>query len=566
MDKLTLAYFSMEFGIDPVIPTYSGGLGILAGDTIRAAADLGLPAVGVTLLHRKGFFRQHLSPSGEQSESDYEWRPEEHLEPLAFRVKATIAGKPVWVAAWRYQVTGESGHTVPLYFLDTNLPENTASDRALTDYLYGGDERYRLCQEAILGYGGIAMLRVLGHHTVEAYHMNEGHSALTILALLEEPTWGRGLGALKSSEREAVTRHCVFTTHTPLPVGHDVFPVDMVREVLGDERADFLVESHCCGSGKLNMTSLALNFSRYVNGVSMRHEEIAQSMHTNYHIDAITNGVHAVTWTSDPFRRLYDRHIPQWRRDNLYLKYAIRIPAEEIWRTHQEAKRELVDEVARRTGTHLAPHVLTIGFARRAAEYKRHDLFFADPERLKRLVREVGPIQIIYGGKAHPRDAAGKAIIRRIFEASRVLKEFLTVVYLEEYDMTLARYLCAGVDLWLNTPQKPQEASGTSGMKAAMNGVPTLSILDGWWIEGHIEGVTGWAIGDGWQAASDTAREVASLYNKLEMVILPLYYQRPEQFAQVMRSVAAQNGSYFNTQRMIRQYLQNAYLAEPGTE
>lgn len=565
MDELTLAYFSMEFGIDPAIPTYSGGLGILAGDTIRAAADLGLPAVGITLIERKGFFRQHLNSSGEQSESDFDWLPEEHLERLAPRVKVTIAGEPVWVAAWRYQVTGESGHTVPVYFLDTNLPENTPWNRSLTDHLYGGDVRYRLCQEVILGYAGVAMLRTLGHRAVEAYHMNEGHSALTILSLLEEQTWGRGLGAMEPADREAVTRHCVFTTHTPLPVGHDVFPVDLVRDVLGDERTDFLIESRCCGDGALNMTSLALNFSRYVNGVSMRHEEVARSMHSNHRIDAITNGVHAVTWTSGPFQRLYDRYIPQWRRDNLYLKYAIRIPAAEIWQTHNDAKRELLSEVARRTGVRLEPHVMTIGFARRAAEYKRHDLFFSDPERLKRLVRETGPLQIIYGGKAHPRDGAGKAIIKRVFKAAAALKEFVPVVYLEEYDMSLAKYLCSGVDLWLNTPQKPHEASGTSGMKAALNGVPTLSILDGWWIEGHIEGVTGWAIGDGWQAAPDTARETGSLYDKLEMLIMPLYYHRPEQLAQVMRSAIALNGSYFNTQRMIRQYLQNAYLARAVT-
>jgi starch phosphorylase len=405
------------------------------------------------------------------------------------------------------------------------------------------------------------MLRTLGHRSVEAYHMNEGHSALMILALLEEQTWGRGLGALKPEEREVVTRHCVFTTHTPLPVGHDVFPVDLVRNVLGDERTDFLADSRCCDEGKFNMTGLALNFSRYVNGVSMRHEEVARSMHSNHRIDAITNGVHAVTWTSPTFQKLYDRFIPQWRRDNLYLKYAIRIPAEEIWRTHNEVKRELLDEVARRTGVRLEPSVLTIGFARRAAEYKRHALFFTDAGRLKSLVREVGPIQVIYGGKAHPRDAAGKAIIRRVFEAAGALREYLSVVYLEEYDITLAKYLCSGVDLWLNTPQKPQEASGTSGMKAALNGVPTLSVLDGWWIEGHIEGVTGWSIGDGWQSAPDTAREVASLYSKLEMVIMPLYYHRPERFARVMRSVIALNGSYFNTQRMIQQYLLNAYLA-----
>ncbi|MFH1032548.1 MAG: alpha-glucan family phosphorylase [Chloroflexota bacterium] len=560
MDELTVAYFSMEFGIDAAIPTYTGGLGILAGDAIRAAADLGLPAVGVTLLHRKGYFHQHLDACGNQSESDACWTPETFLEKLPLRVRVSIAGRPVQVQAWRYLVRSEFGHTVPIYFLDTCLPENTPWDQSLTDHLYGGDARYRLGQETVLGFGGIAMLRALGYLKIQAYHMNEGHSALVPLALMEEQTWGRGLPAMEPIDREAVIRHCVFTTHTPLPVGHDEFPIDLVREVLGSERADFLNKYQCCYNGALNMTTLALNFSRYVNGVSMRHEEIARNIYTNHHINAITNGVHAVTWTSPAFRELYDRFIPQWRRDNLYLKYAIRIPTEEIWQAHTKAKLELLAEVERRTGTHLDPQVMTIGFARRAAAYKRHDLIFHDLERLKRMVQGGRKLQIIYAGKAHPRDESGKALIRRVFDAANALKNIVPVVYLEEYDVALAKYVCSGVDLWLNTPQKPQEASGTSGMKAALNGVPTFSILDGWWIEGHIEGVTGWAIGDGWQSQPNAEKEAASIYDKLEQVIVPMYYDKQAQFMSIMRSAIALNGSYFNTQRMVTQYLQNAYL------
>jgi starch phosphorylase len=380
------------------------------------------------------------------------------------------------------------------------------------------------------------------------------------LALLEEQTWGRALQTIQPAEREAVSRHCVFTTHTPLAAGHDEFPIELVREVLGDERTNFLIEAQCCRKGALSMTSLALSFSRYVNGVSMRHEEVARKTFLNHHVDAITNGVHAVTWTSPSFCELYDRYIPQWRRDNLYLKYAIRIPLDEIRKAHARAKQELLAQVERRTGKHLDPQVMTIGFARRAAEYKRHDLLYHDLERLRSMVQRGLRLQIIYGGKAHPRDEGGKVLIRKVFEAAGALENCIPVVYLEEYDITLAKYVCSGVDLWLNTPQKPREASGTSGMKAALNGVPTFSILDGWWIEGHIEGVTGWCIGDGWQSETNMDEEASSLYDKLEQVIMPMYYEQPDQFASIMRSAIALNGSYFNAQRMVTQYMQNAYL------
>jgi len=560
MDTLTLAYFSMEFAIHPAMPTYTGGLGVLAGDTIRAAADLAIPAVGMTLLHRKGYFRQHLDESGNQSEFEKDWDPEDYLEKLPLRVQITMSGHPLQVQAWRYNVRSEFGHSVPVYFLDTCLPENSPWDQGLTNFLYGGDARYRLGQEIVLGFAGIAMLRSLGYHVVQTYHMNEGHSALITLALMEERAWGRGLHTMEAADSQAVKQRCVFTTHTPIPEGHDEFELSLTREILGNERTDFLIGARCCDNGKLNMTSLALSFSRYINGVSMRHEEVTRNIFTNHRIDAITNGVHATTWTSPVFTDLYDLHIPQWRRDNLYLKYAIRIPLEEIQKAHKEAKAGLLKEIERRTGIRLDPGVMTIGFARRATEYKRHDLLFHDIEKLKRMVRNGGRMQVIYGGKAHPRDEAGKALIRKVFKAAEELKDDLPVIYLEEYDIDLARYVYSGVDLWLNTPLKPREASGTSGMKAALNGVPTFSILDGWWIEGHIEGVTGWSIGGGWQSESDSGREVASLYDKLENVILPVYYEHPEQYAGIMRSVISVNGSYFTTQRMLTQYVQNAYL------
>mgnify|MGYP001035185916 CR=1 FL=1 len=559
-DTLAVAFFSMEFGLDPAMPTYAGGLGVFAGDTIRAAADVELPVVGVTLLHRKGYFCQHLDGFGRQTESPAQWSPEGLLELLSPRVMITLAGQQVQVQAWRYLVRGESGYTVPVYFLDTNIPENPSWVRNLTDHLYGGDAHYRLCQEIVLGFGGVAMLRALSHQKVRAYHLNEGHSAFTALALLEERMWGQSLNTTTEEDEEAVRQRCVFTTHTPTPAGHDEFPLNLVREVLGEARTNFLMTTQCCTDCALSMTNLALDFSRYINGVSMRHEEVSQTIFANHRIDAITNGVHAVTWTSPPFQQIYDRYIPEWRRDNLHLRYAVRISLDETWRAHSEAKKGLLQEVERRTGKRLDPSVMTIGFARRATAYKRSDLLFHDINRLREIAQRAGRLQIIYGGKAHPTDEIGKALIRRIFQASNDLADTIPVVYLEEYDLSLARYLCSGVDLWLNTPQKPQEASGTSGMKAALNGVPSLSVLDGWWIEGHIEGVTGWSIGNGWRTETDPQAEIISLYDKLEHTILPLFYQHPNDFASVMRSAIALNGSYFNAQRMIVQYLQNAYI------
>jgi starch phosphorylase len=315
-------------------------------------------------------------------------------------------------------------------------------------------------------------------------------------------------------------------------------------------------------AGTLNMTYLALHHSRYVNGVAMRHGEISRGMFPGYPINSIANGVHAATWAAEPMRRLFDRHIPEWRLDNLYLRYAGSIAAAEVLEAHAECKRQLIEEISRRSGIRFEPRALTLGFARRATAYKRADLLFTDMDRLRRIARTAGSIQIVYSGKAHPRDEAGKELIRRVFAAAEALHGEIPVVYLEDYDMDLARMLCAGVDVWINTPQKPQEASGTSGMKSAINGVPSLSILDGWWLEGCIEGITGWAIGEDGGQPSDWGREAASLYDKLEYVIGPLFYQRPLAFAEVMRSAIALNGSFFNAQRMVFQYLRNAYL--PG--
>ena len=555
-----IAYFSMEVGLDSSMPTYSGGLGVLAGDTLRAAADLGLPMIGITLIHRKGYFRQRLDAAGNQTESPARWDFEQTLEAMVPRVFVPISGRAVMLRAWRYIVRGVFGHTVPVYFLDTALNENEPWEQSLTDALYDGDARHRLCQEIVLGMGGVAMLEALGYKHISTYHMNEGHASLLTLALLERESAHGNLASATESDREAVSQRSVFTTHTPVPAGHDEFPVDLVRAVLGEQRTVALERMQCIQDGRLNMTCLALRLSRYVNGVAMRHGEISRGMFPQYPIDSITNGVHALTWTAPPFRNLYDRYIPEWRRDNFYLRYAIKVPLSEIRRAHVLAKQEMIAHIAQRANIHLSENVFTLCFARRAAAYKRADLLFSDIDRLKNIADHTGPFQVIYSGKAHPRDEAGKAMIRRIFTLAEQLRDALKIVYLENYDMELARTLCAGVDVWLNTPERPLEASGTSGMKAALNGVPSFSVLDGWWIEGHVEGVTGWSIGNPDDTDVDPASEAQALYDKLEHAILPLYYAKPETYTDIRRSTIALNGSFFHTQRMVLQYVRNAYL------
>ena len=568
-DQARIAYFSMEIALEASIPTYSGGLGILAGDMLRSAADLGLPMVGVTLAYRKGYFEQKLDAHGQQTESPSVWKPEELVQAADATISLSIEGRRVHVRAWRYRITGLHGGEVPVYLLDTMLAQNDPKDQKLTDQLYGGDRRYRLCQEIVLGVGGVRLLKALGHTNLESYHMNEGHSAFLAMALFEDQLREQGTKPeellteeyLKGGFLEEVKRlrqKCIFTTHTPVPAGHDVFDRGLVTQVIGQHRASVLEAGGLMPSGLLNMTELALACSRYVNGVAMRHGEISRNMFPGFSIRAITNGVHAVTWTSLPFQQLYDEHIPEWRGDNRYLRYAMGISVEQIRRAHAETKRLLIDAIQRETGVALDESALTLGFARRAAVYKRADLLLSNPERLERIAKNLGPIQIIYAGKAHPADEEGKALIRRVYEHAARLKDCVRLIYLENYDMRWGQLLTGGTDLWLNTPLRPYEASGTSGMKASLNGVPSLSVLDGWWIEGYGEGVTGWSIGDD-TPAYGASNEIESLYDKLEKVILPQFYKSPLAYGEVMRGAIAFNGSFFNTQRMLHQYVQNAY-------
>ncbi len=558
--NVKVAYFSMEIALDPSIPTYSGGLGVLAGDTIRAAADLKVPMVAVSLLHRRGYFQQRLDERGRQTEGSAKWAPSELLQELSERVAVTIEGREVHLRAWRYDVQGGAGGVVPVYLLDTDLSENDEWDRALTDHLYGGDDYYRLCQEVVLGIGGVRMLRALGQHDIHRFHLNEGHAALLTLELLDEAARAAGRTTFVREDADTVHEQCVFTTHTPVPAGHDKFPLDLVARVLQRDEIKEMQDIFC-HDGLVNMTALALKLSAYVNGVAKRHAEVSRLMFAEYTIDSITNGVHVRTWTSAPFAAVFDRHMPMWREDSFSLRYAYGIPNQEIWDAHGEAKSRLIAHINERLATKLKPGVFTLGFARRAAAYKRADLLLHDIERLKAITVSTGPLQVVYAGKAHPRDSDGKNLIARIFELREALKGHVEIVYLPDYDWQLGALVTAGVDVWLNTPRPPMEASGTSGMKAALNGVPSLSILDGWWSEGCIEGRTGWAIDPGPVDDDDrTDADAAALYDKLENVVMPLFYNNRKGFIDVMLQAIALNGSFFNSHRVVLQYVSKAYL------
>ena len=585
--KRIVAYFSMEIALENAMPSYSGGLGVLAGDTVRAAADLRLPMVAVSLLYRKGYFTQRLAEDGSQTEEPVEWRVEDFLQEEPVRANVSIEDRRVELRCWRYTVKGVRGFEVPVYFLDADLLSNAVSDRSLTGTLYGGDSYYRLCQEVVLGIGGVRILRALGYNDLTRYHMNEGHAALLSLELLGEEAREAGRSSIRGEDIDKVRGKCIFTTHTPVPAGHDRFPMEYLTRVF-PKQTDFLdlkdasaaelmkrvlqadqsypgIQEAARGGASLNMTQLALGLSTYVNGVAKVHGETSRQMFPQVPIEAITNGVHAGTWTSPAFQQLFDRYIPSWREDNYSLRGALGLPAEDVWSAHLIAKHELFEVVRKKTGLNFDAEVFTIGFARRATGYKRADLILADLDRLRQIAKNAGAFQIIYAGKAHPNDGGGKDIIRHIFQAKKALRKTVPTVFLDNYDLDLGGKMTSGVDLWLNTPQFPLEASGTSGMKAALNGVPSLSILDGWWVEGHIEGVTGWSIGESRRVAAaavatDNAAEAESLYSKLEGVILPMYYNERSRFLGVMQHAIAINGSFFNTQRMVQQYITDAYL------
>jgi starch phosphorylase len=549
-----VAYFSMEIALRSDIPTYAGGLGVLAGDTMRSAADLEVPMVAVTLVSRAGYFKQLLSADGRQAEQPDDWAPQDRCTLTNAKVGLYLEGRRVWIQAWVYELRGHHNGVIPVLLLDTDVEENAPQDRELTHHLYGGDDAYRLKQEAVLGIGGVRMLYALGFR-IRQYHLNEGHAALLALELARRAARADNGGDL-AFDLAQIRAQCNFTTHTPVEAGHDQFSYDLVERVLGDG-AKLAELKRFGGQERLNMTRLALNFSHYVNGVAKKHAEVSRTMFPGYRVHAITNGVHPYTWTSKSFARLYNADLPGWCHEPELLVRADQIPDELIWQAHTESKRELLALVRQRAGVGLDPDRLIIGFARRMTAYKRPDLLFADLSTLRDLAKRF-PLQIVLAGKAHPKDHEGKDAIARLHARAAELADDVPVAYLPGYDLALAQVVIAGVDVWLNTPRPPLEASGTSGMKASFNGVPSLSVLDGWWIEGCAPGVTGWAIDP--KDGDNDATAATALYARLRDEVLPLYYGDRRGWIAVMKGAISKNASRFNSHRMLRRYVSDAYF------
>jgi starch phosphorylase len=545
-----IAYFCMEIGLNNNFHTYSGGLGVLAGDMIKSSADLKIPVVGVTLVSKKGYLRQEIK-DGKQIDYPDDWVPSQFLTELPVQIELNIQNRRVKVKAWLYDYQSPTGGLVSILFLDTDVDDNAPEDKDITSFLYGGDERYRLKQEIILGIGGVKMLEAAGFE-IGKYHMNEGHSSLLTLELLRK----------NGMDVDMVRDVCIFTTHTPVEAGHDKFSYDLVQEMLG-EIIPLETMKERGGRDRLNMTCLALNLSKYVNGVAKRHQEFSIALFPGYNISAITNGVHSFSWTCECFRKLFDKYLPGWANEPELLVRVDSIPDVEIWRAHVKAKAALARYIRELSGVRFDLHVLTLGFARRFTGYKRPNLLFSNLKRLADI-NNVGKMQIVFAGKAHPRDLMGKHLIEEVHGIKEKLKNTMKIAYLENYDLEMAAKLISGVDVWLNTPLPPYEASGTSGMKAAHNGVINFSVLDGWWVEGCVEGVTGWAIGPSPREELDEAerryREVTQLYSKLEYVVIPKFYRNRDDWIRMMENSIGKVAYYFNSHRMMRRYASEAYL------
>ena len=539
-----VGYFTAEIGLWSELHTYSGGLGVLAGDHVKSAADAEIPLVGVTLVYRKGYGRQHLDKDGVQTETYRDLDPAQHMQDTGMEISLPLDDGELWAKVWRADITGVSGHVVPVYFLDTFHPKNSEKHLELGLTLYGGDDWVRIRQEYLLGVGGLRLLDKLGLE-VDGLHLNEGHCTFALLEML-----GKGWS------REQLAKRVLFTTHTPVPAGHDRFEWEAVEEVLGDllpsDAKQLVIDAGDPEEGRrISMSHLAVALSGPVNAVSNLNAWVASSMFADHHIAPITNGVHHITWTSPMMADLFDKQLPGWREDPTKLAHAGKIPTEDLVQARDIARKVLRELVQTSTGVRLDKNRLTIGFARRFATYKRANLVFSDLERLREI--GAGKIQFVFSGKAHPKDEGGKALIKSIFDSGKDLEEEIPVAFLEDYSMATGLAMTGGVDIWLNNPIRPMEASGTSGMKAAMNGVPNCSILDGWWPEGCEHGVNGWAIGEA-DDERDDVRDASNVLDVIENEVLPAWEEGDEKWCEIMRASIA-TSARFTGARMISDYL-----------
>lgn len=535
---MSVAYLSMEIALENNIKTYAGGLGVLAGDFLRSAARKNFPVVAVTLINKQGYFKQKISSAGDQIEQidrDYDFSK---FKKLPNEVTLNIGCDAVKIGVWEYSIKdGES--EVPVLLLDADIRGNKAIYKKLTAKLYGGDLETRLRQEIILGFGAVKMLAELGYKDIETYHLNEGHGAFAAIGLFNDLE-----GETDEERIKKVKEKCVFTTHTPIKTIYDEFPLEMVLK----NQPDFPRQlSALINNNQVSTLEMGLYFSRYINGVSLAHQKLLHNIFPDYRFSAITNGVDSLFWTAPEFKKIYDKYLIGWRDDYRLLKMAGKISDDEIWQAHQKAKKRLLEYIKERYKLDWREDILTICFARRFTEYKQPLFILSDIERLLEITDQGERIQLIFSGKAHLRDLNGQRMIKDLNQIKKKYKK-LKLVFLENYGLDLARLLVAGSDVWLNNPLPPQEACGTSGMKAAHNGVMQISTLDGWWPEGFKSGKTGWAINN----ADD-------LYEIIKKEVLPLYYRKPEAWRAMMKNAISINASYFNSDRMLKQYIDEAY-------
>lgn len=553
-DGISVAYVSMEIAMESNIPTYSGGLGVLSGDTIRSAADLEIPMVAVCLCYSSGYFYQGFDPTGSQFEKEMTWSFEYEFEKVPKPITMMIEDKPMKISAWLYKVIGQSGHVIPVYLLTTDVEGNEPWMMKLTAALYDSTSRWnRIVQEMILGVGGIKLLNSLGYKNIEVVHLNEGHGSFACLELYNE---------LKDVEK--VKKKVVFTTHTPVPAGHDRFDQSLVEKVF-QNRMPPEIRKLADDKGEFNMTFLGMNLSRYQNGVAKKHGEISREMFPGYNIDYITNGVHLPFWVSKPIKQIFDKRWPNWKSKPQLLQNAIEIDDLELFDAHIENKFNLISYQKGHSWNLLDEELITIGFARRFATYKRAPIIFHEIDRLGKICKD--RVQFIFAGKAHPKDQAGKDYIKKIFEAGEYLyKNYgVKVVLMENYNMDLAHMLVSGVDVWMNTPNRYREASGTSGMKASLNGVLNLSVLDGWWLEGYkMNNMAGWAIGPDDKdltdpgVSNDWDIDSNVIYEILEQELIPEYMDHDQWIYRMKCAISL--GAFFNTHRMVEEYAEKAYL------
>jgi len=540
----------MEIAVDNEIPTYSGGLGVLAGDGAFSFADLGMPAVYVTLLFKMGYTSQTLDRAAGQLDSDCIWDYRRLLTPVGTFVDVELAGKLQKVGAWQFVIRGKQD--VVVLFLDTDVEGNDPSTRKISDRLYGGDSWHRLMQEMVLGIGGYRMLQAL-HRGIEIYHLNESHAGLLVVELMRE-----------YRDTAEIRKRCVFTSHTPVPAGHDSFPLTMVKDALAHyDWVDWDAEAG--PEGRIDLARFAVKYSSVTNAVSLKHSHVSERVLNLAHVEYVTNGVYHKRWIHDELKNLYDRHIPGWQEVPSLLSRAMELPTDALESAHLLAKSEMTEMLYASTGKKLSKEHFTVGLAKRVTGYKRNDLILTDLDKLVAIAEKRGIIQVILAGKAHPRDDVGKAMLRDILGKMERLErntDQVRVAFLENYDLSTAKSLVAGCDAWLNSATRPLEACGTSGMKAAMNAVLNFSVYDGWWLEGGVEGVNGWGIGTraNWTDLSQAGQSDAEdMYQKLSESILPIYYNDRDKWWTMGKSSVATVGPLFNSYRMLNDYQARVY-------